>query len=262
MIGLKKRTYQTLIELTNKKWSSRMIEKFARSPKSKSMIKNFANHYKIDLSELEKPLEQYETLHEFFTRKLSDGKRPINFEPNVIVSPVDGVIEDFGVITQSSLITVKGKLYSVAEMLGSREKASKYENGTFLVCYLSPTNYHRIHSPQSGEITDNWILGSHSYPVNKHGLKYGKDTLSKNYRQISELKTSRSTIGIVKVGAMFVNCIEMINKSSVVEKGEEIAYFSFGSTVVLLFEKNKFEMLPNIKAPFVVQMGQAIGIEK
>lgn len=259
---MKKKTYQALIELTNKQWSSRLIENYARSSKSKRIIKKFADYYKIDLTEIEKPLEEYRTLHEFFTRKLKKGKREINQRQNVIVSPVDGSIEDIGTITSQSLITVKGKPYSIAEMLGSKEKAAKYDNGTFMVIYLSPTNYHRIHSPQSGEIIEQWVLGNHSYPVNKPGLKYGKSTLSKNYRQISLLKTTNSTIGIVKVGAMFVNCIEMIHKYDHVEKGEEIAYFSFGSTVVLLFEPNKIDVMPTINAPYSVEMGQAIGIEK
>lgn len=258
---MKKKTYQAFIELTNKKWSSRLIEKYARSSKSKSMIKKFADVYNIDLTEIEKPLEEYSSLHEFFTRKLSSGKREIDQRQEVIVSPVDGSIEDIGTITSGSMITVKGKLYSIEEMLGSKEKATNYHNGTFMVIYLSPTNYHRIHSPQTGELVEKWVLGNHSYPVNKHGLKYGKDTLSKNYRQISMLQTNSSTIGIVKVGAMFVNCIEMINKQDQVEKGEEIAYFSFGSTVVLLFEPNKVEVLPTIQTPVAVKMGQAIAIE-
>ena len=51
-------------------------------------------------------------------------------------------------------------------------------------------------------------------------------------------------IAIVKVGAMFVNSIEMLILEKKVEKGMEMAYFTFGSTVVLLFEEGRFEPAP------------------
>ena len=42
---------------------------------------------------------------------------------------------------------------------------------------------------------------------------------------------------IVKVGAMFINSIEMVNEGYQIRERPEMAYFSFGSTVVLLFEE-------------------------
>ena len=66
--------------------------------------------------------------------------------------------------------------------------------------------------------------------------------LSKNYRTITELQHGQFCVAIVKVGAMFVNSIVITNEAKHLEKGQEFAYFSFGSTVVLLFEKNSFEI--------------------
>ena len=116
-----------------------------------------------------------------------------------------------------------------------------------MILYLSPSHYHRIHSPVTGKIVNNGHLGVKSYPVNKMGLKYGDRTLAKNYRMITEVKYRIWHIAIVKVGAMFVNSIEMIHKGTKLEKGGEMAYFSFGSTVVLLFEKDTFELDPLFK---------------
>ncbi|MEH7254356.1 phosphatidylserine decarboxylase, partial [Neobacillus niacini] len=48
-----------------------------------------------------------------------------------VVSPVDAVIEDVGPINQTSEIIVKGKTYSIVEMLGSQETANKYLHGTY-----------------------------------------------------------------------------------------------------------------------------------
>jgi phosphatidylserine decarboxylase len=151
---------------------------------------------------------------------------------------------------------VKGKTYSIIEMLGSKEMADKYDEGYYMVLYLSPSHYHRIHSPIEGEIVSQFELGAKSYPVNKAGLTYGKDPLSKNYRVISEVLCTENNkhVAMIKVGAMFVNTIVVTKKEKRLKKGEEVGYFSFGSTVVLLFEANSFS--PNLK----LQSGQAIRV--
>ena len=132
-------------------------------------------------------------------------------------------------------------------------------NGTYMILYLSPSHYHRIHSPVKGTIVKQWSLGSKSYPVNKMGLKYGVRTLAKNYRMITEVNTDYGHTAIVKVGAMFVNSIETTHTGSKLEKGEEMAYFSFGSTVVLVFEKGIFQLDSSIHTPKDIRIGEKIG---
>ena len=51
-------------------------------------------------------------------------------------------------------------------MLGNEERATRYAGGTYMVIYLSPSHYHRIHSPLSGSVTERFVLGRKSYPVN------------------------------------------------------------------------------------------------
>ena len=177
-----------------------------------------------------------------------------------MTSPVDAVIEDVGTITETSEMIVKGKTYSIEEMLADKTDIKKYLNGTFMILYLSPSHYHRIHSPVSGTVVRQWTLGSKSYPVNKWGLKYGVRTLAKNYRVITEVETGSGHVSVVKVGAMFVNSIETTHSGTVLEKGEEMAYFSFGSTVVLLFEQGIFKLDPSIHTPKEIKMGEKLGV--
>jgi phosphatidylserine decarboxylase len=40
----------------------------------------------VDLEEAALPLENYETLQEFFVRKLKEGSRPIDADPNCLVT--------------------------------------------------------------------------------------------------------------------------------------------------------------------------------
>jgi len=252
--------YRLLIELTNGRWTSVVLKKFARSRVSRFVVPSFARIYQINLEEMEKGLSGYPTLHDLFVRTLKKEARKIDPQMDSVVSPVDAVLEDVGKIKETSDIMVKGKTYSIGEMLGDPDSLSKYLNGTYMILYLSPSHYHRIHSPVNGTVTKQWELGSKSFPVNKWGLKYGRATLSKNYRVITEVKTNYGHAAIVKVGAMFVNSIETTHKGSELEKGGEMAYFSFGSTVVLLFEKGIFQMDKTLHTPQELKVGERLGI--
>ena len=254
--------YRLLIELTNHSVSSKLIAMFTQSRISKIFISSYAKVYQINQDEMEKSLNDYQTLQQLFVRNLKEGSRPIDQSYNGVASPVDAVIEDVGIITEQSEMVVKGKTYSLEEMLGSEQAAKRYINGCFIILYLSPSHYHRIHSPISGVVINQWSLGKKSYPVNRLGLLYGKAPLSKNYRMITEVDANGRRLAIVKVGAMFVNSIELTHKNEHLTKGEEMAYFTFGSTVVLLFEKGAFQLNPLIQIPGAIKVGENIGTLK
>lgn len=123
---------------------------------------------------------------------------------------------------------------------------------------MSPADYHRVHSPVDAQIGRQYILGNNSYPVNQMGLKYGKKPISGNYRMISELQLSNGDqAAFIKVGAMFVNTIQLTNTSNEWSKGEDIGHFSFGSTVVMLFEEHSIEFLQNVQQGYHIQVGEA-----
>lgn len=255
---LLERLYRMMVELTNGKWSSLLLKSFAQSNLSRWIIPPFAKVYNINQADMANPIHHYPTLHDFFIRQLKEGVRPIDGHADAIVSPVDCSLEDVGPITKDRMIRVKGKAYSVENMLGDSQVLEKYIGGHFMVLYLSPSHYHRIHSPITGTITKQWSLGSKSYPVNRAGLKYGKETLSGNYRMITEIAHEKGTLALVKVGAMFVNSIETTHEHDHLVKGSELAYFTFGSTVVLLFEKGKIEFTIREPLPQPLKVGERI----
>ncbi len=103
-----------------------------------------------------------------------------------------------------------------------------------------------------------YTLGRKSYPVNSLGLTYGNQPISKNYRQITELEADNgSRCAFIKVGAMFVNSINITNTADYWKKGEEVGFFGFGSTVVLLFNGNSVEFLENVVQGAHIKVGQA-----
>jgi phosphatidylserine decarboxylase len=256
---LLKNVYRLSIELTNHKLSSMVVKRFASSKLSRRFIPSFAKVYNINTEEMKDDIQTFPTLQQFFIRNLKPNVRPIDSGKSSVVSPVDAVVEKKGAITDDLQFRAKGIDYSVEEMLSDSELAPKYIGGTYMVLYLSPSHYHKIHTPISGNITRQWTLGGKSYPVNQLGLKYGKEPLAKNYRRLTEIEHDGKHVVVVKVGAMFVNSIELTHESEQLVKGEEMAYFSFGSTVILLFEKRSFEMDESIKEKDEVKVGQKIG---
>lgn len=247
------------LELSNQKWLSNVLKKISTSKISKYLIPLYVKVYHISFDETKKGMTEFQTLHDLFTRELKMGQRSIDESEDTVVSPVDCVVENFGTINEQSNFMVKGQNYSIVDMLGNSEYISKYIGGTFMILYLSPSHYHRIHTPVDGEVISRQTLGDKSYPVNKLGLKYGKSPLSKNFRIVTELIHNKKHVAFVKVGAMFVNSIEITNQSSSIKKGEEVGYFSFGSTVILLFEKDAFEINSAIQKDVSLRMGECIG---
>lgn len=255
---MKEKIYQRMIELTNGRSSSILLKKLTTSALSKKFIRNYSKVYEINIEEVSNNMENFKSLHEFFTRSLKEGVRPIAQGETVFASPVDAKIEAFGDIKDGMTFLVKNKPYSLVDLLGSDERADVYRNGKYIVFYLSPADYHRIHSPIDANVLRQYVLGQKSYPVNQLGLTYGKKPISHNYRMISELEyAQKRRIAFIKVGAMFVNSIQLTNMTNVWSKGEEVGYFTFGSTVVILFEEDAVEFCGNVAAGRAIRMGEA-----
>lgn len=251
---------RSMTELTSRKWLSKLTGAFAQSPLSRVFIKSFAQTYKIDIEEAEKPLEQYRTLNEFFTRRLKPNMRQIDVAEDSLVSPVDAVIASCGPINKGTILNVKGQDYSIAELLADEKRSKAYQHGYYFVLYLSPTDYHRIHAPVTGEIIHKVHLPGKVYPVNQFGLTHMKRVLSRNERLITYIEHGKHVIAAVKVGALNVSSIQYVDsQKSQLERGEELAYFAFGSTVVLLTEDNSFKVDDKIQSGMKVRMGQRLG---
>jgi phosphatidylserine decarboxylase len=253
--------FRLLTQLSSRRTLSHLAGLLAKTRWSKRLIPLFVKAYGICVDEAEWPPDAYPHLNAFFTRRLKQGARPIHPGEHIVVSPVDATITGMGVIGQNALIQVKGKSYSLAEMLQDASQTKRYERGHFLVLYLSPKNYHRIHAPISGRIVHTMKINGTVYPVNPMGLRLIDSVLTRNERVITYIEHEGTKVAVVKVGAMNVASIkwsDLLN-SSWVTKGDELAFFEFGSTVVLLFERNTFCFDQELKEGVEVKMGQRIG---
>ena len=241
------------------------------------LIKLFAESYKINLEEAEKPIDQYPSLGEFFVRRLKAGVRPLGQTWNV--HPTDAVITQAGPITAGRLIQAKNKTYKLTELLGEdgRDKQAeekilqRFDGGAFLTYYLCPTDYHRVHSPVTGTIRKITHIPGRLWPVNLWSTENVPDLFSVNERVCVEIETDRGWVNVVFVGATNVGQIVLtvdpeirgnqflLSKPLVKEdlniaiaKGEELGMFRMGSTVVMLYQKGALDSSINL-ADFINQ---------
>ncbi|MBW7458540.1 archaetidylserine decarboxylase [Paenibacillus sepulcri] len=252
---------RSMTELSSRKWISRLTGRFAQSPASRRFIPRFARMYGIRVEEAEKRLDEYSTLNEFFTRRLKPGMRIVHEDTDAVVSPVDALITGCGPIKAGTILNVKGQDYTVEELLNRSPRVENYKNGYYIVLYLSPTDYHRIHTPVGGTIVEREHVPGKVYPVNDFGLRNMRRVLSRNERLITYIRHAHAETAVVKVGAMNVSSIKYVEPlHNKVEKGEELAYFEFGSTVVLLTEEDTFTPRDDLQAGLKVKVGEKLGI--
>lgn len=242
------------------------------------ILKAFAKAYKINLNEAALEIEEYASLNQFFTRALRAGSRIIDSAPNAVVSPVDAKITAFGDIKANSLIQAKGIDYNLKELLGSEKYLDRFNEGKFMTFYLSPQDYHRIHSPFEGRIMGYYYEPGKLFPVNDLAVLNIQSLFPKNERLITFLETEYGMVAVIKVGAnnvgkirvtydqkivtntwlRFAKEVEYKDVSIMINKGGELGRFEMGSTVVLVFEKNSIE-LSKFQLGEKIQYGSVIG---
>lgn len=252
--------FRLLTELSSRKTISQWIGKFAKSKWSKGLIPTFIKIYGIRAEEAERHPDEYESLNAFFTRSLKNGARTIDPDSSLLVCPVDGVITGMGELESGKITEVKGQDYSLEELLNHSPRMEIYTDGFYFVLYLSPTDYHRIHSPVTGTIVEKEHIAGKVYPVNEFGLRHMRKVLSRNERQVTYIRHDRGEVAVVKVGAMNVSSIQYVQPlKEQLERGDDLAYFEFGSTVVLLMDNDTFSCHPDLQVGSRVRMGQALG---
>ncbi len=237
-------------------------------PKSKSRIAGFVDSLKIDMSEALLSQDDFQNFNEFFIRELKPEARPINNDPNVIVSPADGRVMVFRDINQLDTFFAKGQDFSLQSFLKDESLAEKYIDGSMVIFRLAPVDYHRFHFPADGEITESKLINGNYYSVSPYAVKNRLSIYWENKREYSVLKkTVVGDILLCEVGATMVGSIVQNYKpNSLVNKGQEKGYFKFGgSTVVALFEKGKLQIdddvLQNMNKGYetIIKMGERLG---
>jgi phosphatidylserine decarboxylase len=167
----------------------------------------FAQLVGADLTEAERPPEDYASLSDFFVRGLAPGLRSWPVDPRDPGSPADGIIGAHGPIDRETALQAKGIEYGVADLLGSSEAAERFAGGAFLTIYLAPRHYHRVHTPCTGHLYLARRIPGRLFPVNAPATSSVRGLLVRNERLVALLEGDRVAVAVVAVGALNVGSI-------------------------------------------------------
>lgn len=255
----------------------------SRSPAFKNaLIRLFVRGFNPEMKDaVETDPLAYASFNEFFTRALRAGTRPVDEDPRAIVSPVDGTVSEAGELTSDRLLQAKGHEYSLRALLaGNTAWERTFAGGTFATIYLAPYNYHRIHMPLAGELRESFYVPGKLFSVNRTTAQLVPGLFSINERVFCGFDSRGMPWANILVGALNVGSMATVWHGDVtprkirevtalpvtgllapaeLAKGEEMARFNMGSTVILLFPRGAVRWDAALKAGNVLRMGERIG---
>jgi len=252
---------QTLVK---RKFVSEFYGRLMDTQWSAKKIEPFVKDFNINLGIAQQ--QHFNTFNDFFTRKLKPEFRPVNNDSSVVVSPGDGKILAYQNIANQNFI-IKGYKFDVNSFLQNDSLADLYRDGSMISLRLCPTDYHRYHFPLGGTVLLKNKINGELYSVSPIALHSMVDIFLLNKREYIILANRRfGDIVMAEVGATMVGSIVQTYTDNQVVKGEEMGYFKFGgSSIVLLFKKGTVnidsDLLENTRKGLETQvkMGEEIG---
>lgn len=250
---------------------------------SRAGMRAFIRSFDVNMGEaVHEDVTNFRNFNEFFTRAMKPEARPIDVADDAIVSPVDGTVNQAGEIRDGRIFQAKRHDYSAEELLGDAALAAPFMNGEFATLYLSPRDYHRMHMPCDGTLTEMLHIPGRLFSVNGLTANNIPRLFARNERVVCMFETPLGKLALVAVGAIFVGSIETVwageitppagsrirrwrygrNESAGevhLKKGEEWGRFNMGSTVVMLTEPNTVDWQDYLRPGNRMRMGARIG---
>lgn len=239
------------------------------------LIRWFIGKYQVNMSEAANPdIHSYATFNAFFTRALRPGARPQADAD--FISPVDGAISQFGKIHDDLIFQAKGHNYLTTALVGGDQAlAEQFRHGSFATLYLSPRDYHRVHMPCEGRLMRMIYVPGALFSVNPTTARGVPNLFARNERVVCVFDSVHGPFVMVLVGATIVGSMQTVwhgvinpprtgqvrewrydKQHLVLKKGEEMGRFLLGSTVVMLFQKDKLAFEPSWQPAGVVRVGE------
>jgi len=226
------------------------------------LIKSYAFIFKINTSHANKKISEYDCLDSFFVRNLKPEHRPVS--SSGLISPADGKIVEVGSFSEDKSIELKGLGYSLIDLFAGHKSHKKFSEGCYSVIYLSPSDYHCVHSAISGSISKSIFISGNLRTVNPSFSSSLSKTLVENERVITLVdsedygEVATIMVGATNVGSIEMSYLEMSEHPKVslstaqkivkdigfentknIKKGELLGKFHLGSTVIICFQEGR-----------------------
>ncbi|HEX4621289.1 MAG TPA: archaetidylserine decarboxylase [Myxococcaceae bacterium] len=228
-----------------------------------------------DLRLEEAKKQRFDSLQDCFVRELRDGARPIDPDPEVVVTPCDAEVGAFGRVEDMQLFQIKGLPYRLADLVGDPAAAEKHQDSVFVTLRLKSSMYHRFHAPCDLRVTHVHSIAGDTWNVNPIALKRVERLFCRNARAVIDVEVpfEGAHLTLVPVAAILVSGIKLRFLDEQLQladacgtsrscdahfrKGEELGHFLSGSTLVVL-ASGPFSLSPNVAEGSTVRMGQPL----
>lgn len=251
-------------------WFSRIRHPWVRRP-SIAIWQLFAG----DLALHEARKQHFESMQDCFTRELRPGARPLDPDPDRLISPCDGEVGAHGPVNGTEVFQAKGYPYSLKELLEDSEMAERYRDGVFVTLRLRASMYHRFHAPADCRLEGVTYIPGDTWNVNPVALRRVDRLFCQNERAVLELEPAdhQPKIALVPVAAILVaslrlHCLpEALDLhyrgprhqpcNATYQRGEELGYFQQGSTIIVLGERG-WAFSDRVEEGATLRMGQPL----
>ncbi|MDT9598383.1 archaetidylserine decarboxylase [Sphingosinicella rhizophila] len=243
------------------------------------LIRWFVGKYGVDMNEAENAdIGSYGSFNDFFTRPLKAGARPLASAD--FVCPVDGAISRFGRIDDHHILQAKGHRFTTMGLVGGDDSlAALFRHGSFANLYLSPRDYHRLHMPCDGRLTRMIYVPGALFSVNPVTARGVPNLFARNERVVCVFASpEHGPFVMVLVGATIVGSMATVwhgvvnpkrtgkvsewsydDREILLKQGEEMGRFLLGSTIVMLFGKDRIAFNRDWAPERPVRLGEFMG---
>lgn len=183
--------------------------------------------------------KDYHSLNAYFTRDITYTSHitPITAIDKYkgAVSPCCGVVMDSGDISSNKPLfqTIKN------------EKIQLYTNQftKYINIFLRPNDYHCFHAPISGKIVNIEYYQGTRHLLSKTNITVVNSSLIQNTKIAIHIQNEEEDMLLIAIGGFFVGSIQLlVQQNSIVQMGDKIGYFDFGSSILLLHNNSNYHL--------------------
>jgi phosphatidylserine decarboxylase len=197
-----------------------------------------------------------------------------------VVSTSDGKVVEAGLAVEGKLLQAKGVEFSLEELLGDASSAARLTGGAYCITYLSPKDYHRVHSPVAGRVTGWRHIPGVLFPVNARSVNREPRLFVGNERFVTFIEGEAGFAAVVMVAAVGVGHVTASYDEEVathrsqflrsgvthrwydeprpIDRGGELGIFHLGSTSIVVFEPGRVT-LDALQPGSPIKMGVGVG---
>jgi phosphatidylserine decarboxylase len=219
--------------------------------------------------------QRFTSLHDCFIRELKPGARPVDPDPQVLVSPCDAIVGASGRFDGVQLVQAKGFPYTLYDLLGDAHLVRAYRDASYVTLRITASMYHRFHAPHDCQVEQVTYFSGDTWNVNPIALKRVAKLFCKNERALLRLRLEAGghRVLMVPVAAVLVASIRLhfldvllhlgydgprvIPCAARLAKGAEMGWFEHGSTI-LLFAPRGFALHQSVHEGRVLRVGEPL----